>query len=148
MKNNVIYLVFGSLVVCLFWFASENFMPVGDINGKVIYRYELNNRAQSMSGNIIKNIAKDKAFFEAMETLKIKATEDEIQKEFDDYCERYGGIEELRSILLDTQGDIENLKISIKKGILNQKAIQYFGSDEKYNEFTTQIEEKIKIKVY
>jgi len=128
MKNNVMYLVLGSLVVGLFWFATENFMPVGDINGKVIYRYELNSRARSMSGNIIKNIAKDKAYFKAMDELGITATDNEMQNELQGYYDRYGGEVELKNVLLDTQGDVESLKNIIKKGILSEKAINYFAN--------------------
>lgn len=138
-----------------------NFLPVGSLNGNLIYHYEITQRLNSMSGNVIKNVAKDKAFFKAMDELKITVTDNEIQKELQGYSDRYGGEAELKNILLDTQGDIESLKISIKKGALSEKAIKYFASMEvgdenakkelgskRFNEWLSKLEQEIYIKIF
>ena len=77
---------------------------------------------------------------------------------------RYGGIDELRKILIDTQGNENSLKNNIKKGILQKKAIKHFvasvSPDENnpdfqmeegarlYEKYIKEYEEKVIIKIY
>lgn len=125
----LVYIGFGASFVGTVWAFSTFFLPVGSINGDIIYRYELNERLSSMQGNAVKNIAKDKAFFKAMEQLRVSITDQEIENELSAYEEKYGGSQELEKILLDTQGDIVSLKTSIRKSLLSEKARKYFAQE-------------------
>lgn len=78
--------------------------------------------------------------------------------------ERYGGIGELRKILIDTQGNEDSLKNNIKKGILQEKAIKHFAAlvspnednvdfqmeegARLYEKYIKEYEEKVIIKIY
>jgi hypothetical protein len=114
-----------------------------------------------MKSNAIKNIAKDEIFFNAISELGITVSDAEISKGLDGYYERYGGKNELELVLTDTLGDIETLKISIKKGIMAEKAIKYFAEqevgdqderqqkgNEKYTQLIESLEEKTTVSIY
>lgn len=153
------FILSSALFICYI-----NFLPVGNIDGKVIFKHELNTRLNWVADNAIKNIGKDLAFEKAMSDLGIHISEAEISKEWDGMVERYGGIDELRKILLDTQGNEDSLKNSIKNGMLQEKAIKHFAAsvspDENnpdfqmeegarlYEQYIKEYEENVVIKIY
>ena len=131
------YLVLGASLVGCAWTAT-NFIPVGKMNDTTIYQYQVKTAMKSVKSNLVKNIAKDKLFFDAMENLGIDATDQEVQAELDMYLEKYGGKEELEGILIDNMQDIESLKKSLRKGILSQKAVTYFTERQTVTESEAQ----------
>jgi len=153
------FILSSALFICYI-----NFLPVGSIDGKVIFKHELNARLNWLADNTIKNIGKDLAFEKAMSDLGIHISDAEVAKEWDSMVERYGGIEELRKILIDTPGNEDSLKSNIKKGIMQEKAIKHFATlvspnennphfqmeegARLYENHIKEYEEKIIIKIY
>ena len=162
--KKILYFLMGFILSSALFICYINFLPVGSIDGKVILKHELDERLNWLADNTIKNIGKDLAFEKAMSDLGIHITETEITKEWDNMVERYGGIEEIRKILLDTQGNEDSLKNNIKKGIMQEKAIKHFADlvspDEdnpdfqmeegarRYEKYIKEYEEKVIIKIY
>lgn len=162
--KKLLYFLTGFVLSSIIFIYYINFLPVGKVDGKTIYKYELNARLNWAAGNTIKNIGKDLAFEQAMADLGISANDNEINKEWDDMIERYGGIDELHKILLDTQSSVESLRSNIKNGIMKQKAIEYFAASvpvdesnpdfqmeegaKKYEEYIKGYEDKVVIKIY
>lgn len=162
--KRILYFMAGFVLSSTLFICYINFLPVGSIDGKTIYKYQLNQRLAWAADNTIKNIGKDLAFEKAMSDLAIHVSEVEVSKEWDEMVERYGGIDELRKILIDTQGNEDSLKSDIKKGILQEKAIKHFAAsappDEDntdfqmeegaklYEQFIKEYEEKVVIKIY
>lgn len=156
---------FMGFIFCFVLFIGyTNFLPVGSVDGRTIFKHELNARLNWAADNTIKSIGKDIAFENAMNDLGIQASDDEINKEWDDMIERYGGIDELSKIMIDTKSNGKSLKHSIKNGILMQKAIEYFAASvpaddnnpdfqmeegaKKYEEYIQRHESKVVIKIY
>jgi hypothetical protein len=159
--KKISFFLLGILTTMLLGFSIYSFIPVGSINGETVYNYQLQARYKSMKSNAIKNIAKDEIFFNAISELGITVSDAEISKGLDGYYERYGGKNELELVLTDTLGDIETLKISIKKGIMAEKAIKYFAEqevgdqderqqkgNEKYTQLIESLEEKTTVSIY
>ena len=162
--KKILCFVMGFILSTTLFICYISFLPVGSIDGKVIFKHELDARLNWLADNTIKNIGKDLAFEKAMSDLGIHISDDEVAKEWDSMVERYGGIEELRKILLDTQGNEDSLKSNIKKGILQGKAIKHFTASVPPNEDNTdfqmeegarlyekyikEYEEKVIIKIY
>lgn len=162
--KKILCFVMGFILSSALFICYINFLPVGSIDGKVIFKHELNARLNWLADNTIKNIGKDSAFEKAMSDLGIHISDAEVAKEWDSMVKRYGGIDELRQILLDTQGNEDSLKNNIKKGIMQEKAIKHFAAlvspDENnpdfqmeegarlYENHIKEYEEKIIIKIY
>lgn len=151
----------GGLTFTILIVSAYSFVPVGKVNGDIIYNYQLQERYKTLKSNAIKNIAKDRVFFNAMAELGITASEEEINEELKGYYERYGGKEELENVLIFTLGDIETLKLSIKRGNMAKKAVEYFAQQEegdgnekeqkannKYTELINKLEEKTSVVIY
>jgi len=117
----------GLAVAILGTYLKTYFLPVGDINGKQIYFFQVKPYSAGIQSNAVKNFAKDKTFFEAMSSLGITVPEKTVEDEYQKYIERYGGEDEFKSILLDTTQSIDSVKNSIRRSILQQKAISYFA---------------------
>lgn len=163
MKNTLYFLTGAALSAILFIYYI-NFLPVGTVDGRMIYKHELNARLSWTADNTIKNIGKDFAFEKAMTDLGIRVSDAEIEKEWGDMVERYGGIEELSKIMLDTKNSKESLKSSLKNGIMKQKAIEYLAASvpadennpdyqmeegaKRYEEYIQGYEDKVVIKIY
>lgn len=162
--KKILYFLMGFTLSSALFICYTNFLPVGSIDEKVIFKHELDARLNWTKDNTIKNIGKDLAFEKAISDLGIHISETEISKEWDNMVERYGGIDELRKILLDTQGNEDSLKNNIKKGVLQEKAIKHFADlvspDESssdfqmeegarlYEQYIKEYEEKVVIKIY
>ncbi len=162
--KNVLYFLSGAALSAILFIYYMNFLPVGTVDGRTIYKHELNARLNWAADNTIKNIGKDIAFEKAMVDLGIRVSEAEIDKEWGDMVERYGGIDEIKKIMIDTKNSEESLKRSLKNGIMKQKAIEYFAAtvpnDEnntdyqmeegakRYEEYIQGYEEKMVIKIY
>ncbi|NLB81679.1 MAG: hypothetical protein GX800_08745 [Clostridiaceae bacterium] len=162
--RKILYFLAGFILSSTLFICYINFLPVGSIDGKTIYKYQLNQRLAWAADNTIKNIGKDLAFEKAMSDLGIHVSDAEISKEWDSMVEHYGGIDELCKILIDTRGNEDSLKSNIKKGILQQKAIKHFAAsvlpDENnidfqmeegarlYEKYIKEYEEKVVIKIY
>lgn len=162
--KRALYFLTGFLLSTIIFIGYINFMPVGTVDGRTIFKYELNARLNWAADNTIKNIGKDFAFEKAMTDLGIRVNENEINREWNDTVERYGGIDELHKIFLDTQSSEESLKNSIKNGIMKQKAIEYFAASvpadennpnykmdeggKKYEEYIKSYEDKVVIRIY
>lgn len=162
--KKVIYFLMGFILSSALFICYINFLPVGSIDGKVILKHELDTRLNWFTDNTVKNIGKDLAFEKAMSDLGIHISDAEVAKEWNSMVERYGGIDELRKILIDTQGNEDSLKSNIKKGILQEKAIKHFAAsvspDENnphfqmeegarlYEKYIKEYEEKVIIKIY
>lgn len=127
-------LLIGSAIASLVWSFFIFFVPVGNVDGRIICRYELSAKLSESAGNAVKNIGKDAAFDHAMNELKITVSNAEVDKEFNAMVDKYGGIYELEKIMLDMQGNADTLKRSIRTGILKQKAIEYFAGKVNVNE--------------
>lgn len=127
-------LLIGSFIASLVWSFCVFFMPVGNVDGKTIYRYELSVKLNESAGNAVKNLGKEAAFGRAMKELKISVTNAEVDREFNAMVEKYGGIYELEKIMLDMQGNADTLKRSIRTGMLKQKAIESFAVKVSPNE--------------
>jgi len=115
--KKILCFVMGFILSTTLFICYISFLPVGSIDGKVIFKHELAARLNWLADNTIKNIGKDLAFEKAMSDLGIHISEAELAKEWDSMVERYGGIDELRKILIDTKGNEDSLKSNIKKGI-------------------------------
>lgn len=162
--KNTLYFLTGAALSAILFIGYINFLPVGTVDGRIIYKHELNTRLSWAADNTIKNIGKDFAFEKAMADLGIHASNAEIEKEWDDMLERYGGINELNKIMIDTRNSEESLKSSLKNGIMKQKAIEYFASSvpddennpnyqmeegaKRYEEYIQSYEDKVVIKIY
>lgn len=162
--KRILYFLAGFILSITLFICYTNFLPVGSIDGKTIYKHELNKRLAWSADNTIKNIGKDIAFEKAMADIGIHVSDAEISKEWDSMVERYGGIDELRKILLDTQGNEDSLKLNIQKGILQEKAIKHFAASvppkednadfqmeegaRLYEKHIKEYEEKVIIKIY
>ncbi len=107
---------------------------VGIVNGIRIRKCDIAQRMEGFRGNAVKNAAKDLVFFAEMEKIGVKASDDEIEAMLNAEAEKYGGIAEIEKILLDTNGNIDTYRLSIKKSILRQKAIDLFASEVKGSE--------------
>ena len=134
MKTKLVYTMFGAAVISILWICNAYFAPVGDVNGRIIYRHELNNYIKASEGNAVKNLAKDKAFFEEMNQLGITVSVDTVETELKNYENSYGSRREFENILLDTTQDINSIRRSIKKNLLYQKAIMYFTPKDDPND--------------
>ncbi len=134
---------------------------VGFVNGARIRKYDISTRLNAGVGNAVKNTARDMVFFSEMEKLGLSVTDEEVETMLETEAEKYGGITELETILLDTTGDINTYRLSIKRSLLQQKAIDYFaaqatGSDEEkqekgreeYQKLLDEIEQTTEITVY
>ena|GEM_PF-5088578 len=162
--KKVIYFLMGFILSSALFICYINFLPVGSIDGKVILKHELDTRLNWFTDTTVKNIGKDLAFEKAMSDLGIHISDAEVSKEWDSMVERYGGIDELRKILLDTQGNEDSLKSNIKKGIMQEKAIKHFAAlvspnednphfqmeegARLYEKYIKEYEEKVIIKIY
>ena len=121
--------VLGALFVSFIWTYVTFLIPVGSVDNDNIYKYEAMQRINL--DNAIKGIGKDKAFDTAMEKLGVTVTDSEVENEVKNVTEKYGGTEELESIMIDTESNMMLLKNSIRKGMLKQKAIEKFAQDVK-----------------
>lgn len=162
--KNILYFLTGALLSAILFIYYINFLPVGTVDGRTIYKNELNARLSWAADNTIKNIGKDFAFEKAMADLGIRAGSAEIEKEWGDMARRYGGVEELHKIMIDTRNSEESLKYSLKNGIMKQKAIEYFAASvpadennpdyqmeegaKRYEEYIQSYEDKVVIKIY
>lgn len=162
--KKLLYFSAGFILSIIIFICYTNFLPVATVDGRIIFKHELDARLNWTADNSIKNIGKDLALEKAMSDLDIHISETEINKEWDNMVERYGGIDELRKILLDTQGNEDSLKNNIKKGIMQEKAIKHFAAlvspDESssdfqmeegarlYEQYIKEYEEKVVIKIY
>ncbi len=149
--SGVISGIIGVMVLLFTWLVA---LPIGSVGGEAITNYDILPYIKAYSGNAIKNYAKDKLFFEAIKSLNITVTDEEVEKEYKRYAEQYGGETELSNILLDTTQDIKMVKKSVKKSMLYQKALEHFATSQgselalaKYNRFMEQIEKKNIIRV-
>jgi len=121
--------VLGALFIGFIWTYVTFLIPVGSVDGENIYKYEAMQRINL--DNAIKGIGKDKAFDTAMKKLGVTVTDAEVESELKNVTDKYGGTDELKSIMIDTESNITLLKNSIRKGMLKQKAIEKFAQEIK-----------------
>lgn len=121
--------VLGALFIGFIWTYVTFLIPVGSVDGDNIYKYEAMQRINL--DNAIKGIGKDKAFDTAMKKLGVTVTDAEVESELKNVTDKYGGTDELKSIMIDTESNITLLKNSIRKGMLKQKAIEKFAQEIK-----------------
>lgn len=107
---------------------------VGMVNGRRIRAYEVSERLNARKGNAVKQCAKDIVFLSEMEKLGIKVSKEEVEAMLNAEAEKYGGIAEMEKIMLDTSDDINTYRLSIKKSLLAQKAIDLFAEEQKGTE--------------
>ena len=79
--KKVIYFLMGFVLSSALFICYINFLPVGSIDGKTIYKFHLNERLAWAADNTIKNIGKDLAFEKAMSDLGIHISEAKLAKE-------------------------------------------------------------------
>lgn len=129
MRIRAFAFILGALFVSFIWVYISYLIPIGSVDGENIYKYEAMQRINM--DNAVKSIGKDKAFDTAMKKLGITVSDSELTNEYNSVVEKYGGTDELKSIMIDTQSNMTMLKSSIKKGMLKQKAIEKLAKDEK-----------------
>ncbi|OQB12320.1 MAG: hypothetical protein BWY15_02262 [Firmicutes bacterium ADurb.Bin193] len=120
----------GVFISTIIWGYFMYLIPVGSVDGVTLRKYQLNERLNRSAGNTVKSIGKEIAFEKAMNNLKISIKESEVDKEFNEMLERYGGSDEVEEIMLDMMGNTDSLRQSVKNGMLKQKAIEYFAGKE------------------
>lgn len=157
----------GVLAASLIWTFFVLLLPVGNVDGRIICKYELSQRLNQNASSAIKNIGKDIAFEKAMKELHISVLDEIVDREYDIVIEKYGGPEEVEKIMMDMQGNSETFKKSIRQGILQQKAIEHFAQTitvpenemdadsyrmekgaEKYREYMDKQENEVVIRIY
>ncbi len=154
------FLLGAALCAGAFVYAYE-LKVVGIVNGVKIRQYDISMRLDARKGNAVKQTAKDMVFFTEMEKLGISVTDDEVEAALKREAEKYGGIAEMEKIMLDTPNNIDTYRLSIKKAILQQKAIDSFaqkakGTDEEkaekgreeYQSVIDKLEETTEIAVF
>lgn len=117
MKDKQIYLIIGCVIGIVLSIVGAmmkyNLTPIGEVNGKKIYSYQVKPYIATLQSHAVVNYAKDKVFFDAMSDLGIIVDDKIVEEEY----RKQKNIKS-KEMSLD--------KIFIKKAILQQKALSHF----------------------
>lgn len=102
---------------------------VATVNGEKITKAELNEALTEQYGQeVLNNLIANKIVELEAKKQKVSVTKDEIEAEYKDYVDQYGGEESFKQLLSSYNMDVEDVKKDIKNYLLTKKVMEdYVG---------------------
>ncbi|WP_245989591.1 peptidylprolyl isomerase [Ureibacillus thermophilus] len=114
---------------------------VATVNGEKITKAELNEALTEQYGQeVLNNLIANKIVELEAKKQKVSVTKDEIEAEYKDYVDQYGGEESFKQLLSSYNMDVEDVKKDIKNYLLTKKVMEDYV-DIKDDELKSYFEE-------
>jgi len=104
---------------------SNDDATVASVNGEKITQGQLNEALTEQYGaEVLNSLIADKIVELEAKKLKVSVTDDEVDAEYKDYVEQYGGEESFKQLLATYNMDEKVIKNDIKKYLLTKKVME------------------------